>query len=605
MLGRLAGGPARGASTITMQLAALLDPSLAVRSHGRTVRQKLRQMRTALALERRWSKDEILEAYLNRVGFRGELRGVGAAATFVFGKAPHGLDAAESAVLAALLQKPNADPASVAAPRPQCSRAATGAARRRTRSRRPRRVSMDRRRAWSVPSLAPHLGRRLLADRDAPLVSTLDGGAQRVARDALTRALTALHDRNVADGAVLVVDNASGDVLAYVGGSGTLSRARFVDTVRARRQPGSTLKPLLYGLAFERRLLTPASLVEDTPLALAVAGGLYRPRDYDQQFRGLVSARTALASSLNVPAVRTLGLVGGDAFVALLHDLGFAAATEDGDYYGPALALGGVDVTLVELVGAYRMLANGGVWSPLRVTPDADAGTARRVFSAATAYQLTDVLADRESRSTTFGLESALATRFFTAVKTGTSKEMRDNWCLGFSERYTVGVWVGNASGEPMHDVSGVSGAAPVWLEVMNWLHRVDAERRAATAGGARRGDRRVSRTASSRRVASGSRRAPSPAHAGSRAATRASWRPSTGRSWRSIPTSRATGSACRSRSRARRRASAGASTTSDLGPANGLTLWEPTGGTHTVALVDDELRALATATVEVRGRYR
>src|SRR6185369_17151609 len=128
----------------------------------------------------------------------------------------------------------------------------------------------------------------------------------------------------------------------------------------------STLKPFLYGLAFERRVLTPASLVEDTPLAIAVAGGLYRPRDYDAQFRGLVSARTALASSLNVPAVRTLGLVGGDAFAAWLREMGFAAVTESGEYYGPALALGGADVTLWELVTAYRALANGGLWSPLR-----------------------------------------------------------------------------------------------------------------------------------------------------------------------------------------------------------------------------------------------
>ncbi len=453
---------------------------------------------------------------------------------------------------------------------------------------------------------APHLAHRLLAGRDAPRTSTLDAGVQRVARDALARALAGLKGRNVADGAVLAVDNASGDVLAYVGGSGDFSRARFVDAVRARRQPGSTLKPFLYGLAFERRLLTPASLVEDAPLAIAVAGGLYRPRDYDQQFRGLVSARTALASSLNVPAVRTLGLVGGDAFTALLRDLGFATATEDGDFYGPALALGGADVTLLELVGAYRALANGGEWSPLRTAADDDAvrEPPRRIFSAATAYQLTDVLADRESRAATFGLESALATPFFTAVKTGTSKEMRDNWCVGFSERYTVGVWVGNASGAPMHDVSGVAGAAPVWLEVMSFLHR--AAPSAAPAPPAELVAAEVDfpdgveppRTEwfvrgtepGTRRLATGDPRIVAPVDG-----TIVALDPDIPPDYQRVPLEVA-GAAPGIRWRV---------DDADLGPAAGLTLWNPTRGTHTIALVDEARRDVAVATVEVRGGRR
>jgi penicillin-binding protein 1C len=627
---RLTGGPARGASTLTMQLVALLDASLTSRGHQRTFGQKLRQIRAALALERRWSKDEILEAYLNRVGFRGELRGVGAAAAFVFGKAPHGLDAGEAWVLAALLQRPNAAADVVArraralagtsgdtadGSKPDCVRSGPADAR---GYRHPGAVPLnadtaaiataaarlDQAAAWTGGAdLAPHLAHHLLTGRQAPLTATLDAGAQRVARAALTRALAALRGQNVADGAVLVVDNASGDVLAYVGGSGAFSQARFVDTVRAGRQPGSTLKPFLYGLAFERRLLTPASLVEDTPLALAVAGGLYRPRDYDAQFRGLVSARTALASSLNVPAVRTLGLIGGDAFVALLRALGFASLDEDGDFYGPALALGGADVTLWELVGAYRALANGGTWSPLRLTLDAapEPEPARRIFSPATAYQITDVLADRESRSTTFGLESALATRFFTAVKTGTSKDMRDNWCLGFSARYTVGVWVGNASGAPMHDVSGISGAAPIWLDVMSWLHRttpsaapapppeltgarvdfpndVEPARREWFARGTEPG---------TRRLAAGDPRIVTPVDG-----TIVALDPDIPRARQRVSLEVA-GTAAGVRWRV---------DDTDLGPAAGLTLWEPTPGTHRVTLVDAEEQQLAVATVEVRG---
>jgi len=186
-----------------------------------------------------------------------------------------------------------------------------------------------------------------------------------------------------------------------------------------------------------------------------------------------VTARAALGSSLNVPAVRVLELVGADDFVRTLRDLGFAGLTEDGDFYGPSLALGSADVSLLELTNAYRAIANGGRMGPARISMEAAPPPAsRRVFSEETSFLLASILSDRESRSLTFGLENALATRFYTAVKTGTSKAMRDNWCVGFSERYTVGVWVGNFSGESMRDVSGVTGAAPVWREVMERLPR-------------------------------------------------------------------------------------------------------------------------------------
>ncbi|RMF89968.1 MAG: penicillin-binding protein 1C, partial [Nitrospinota bacterium] len=230
-------------------------------------------------------------------------------------------------------------------------------------------------------------------------------------------------------------------------------------------------KPFLYGLALEKRLLTPASLIEDRPLDVAVPGGVYRPGNYDNRFRGLVTVRTSLASSLNVPAVRTARLVGIAPFLETLRNLGFQEL-RDADFYGPALALGSVDVSLWELVNAYRTLANGGMWSPLRLTSSPQKGRERRVFSPAVAFLISDILADRESRSETFGLESPLATRFWSAVKTGTSKDMRDNWCIGYSQHYTVGVWVGNFSGAPMWNVSGMTGAAPVWVTLMQWLHR-------------------------------------------------------------------------------------------------------------------------------------
>ena len=476
---RIMGGPRRGASTISMQVAALLRADLGHNGAPRGLGQKWRQMRLAWAIEARWSKAEILEAYLNLATFRGEVQGVAAAASVLFGKAPHGITEAEATVLAALLRSPNAGPAAVTR-RAWALREAQGGRASREE------IAAAVARAVEVASaggprvaFAPHAARRLLrpmvaSSAPVPSVrSTLDSATQRFAAETLRRHLLAAQERHVQDGAVLVVENATGDVLVYVGGSGDLSGAPHVDGIRARRQAGSALKPFLYGLALEQRLLTPASLLEDTPLDLSVGGGLYRPHNYDEQFTGLVTVRTALAGSLNIPAVRTLELVGVETFAQQLRRLGFEGLTESGDYYGPSLALGSADVSLWELVNAYRTLADGGVWSPLRMTPDERQAPARRpLYSQATAFLVSNILADRESRSATFGLENPLATRFWSAVKTGTSKEMRDNWCVGYSRRYTVGVWVGNFSGEPMRDVSGVTGAAPIWLEIMAWLHR-------------------------------------------------------------------------------------------------------------------------------------
>jgi penicillin-binding protein 1C len=465
-------GRSRGASTISMQLAAMLDPELRRNGHHRGIAQKLAQMRAALALERQWSKDQILESYLNMVTWRGELQGIGAASRVMFGKAPHGINRAEAIVFASLLRAPNAERAAV-------ERRALAL----------RRDTMDAPSSADVaaaidtafahgPSrfarlaLAPHLAQRLMPEDSAQARCTLDRDLQLVATDALHHKVGEVRDRNVDDGAVLVVDNASGEVWAYVGGAGGFSAAPDVDAIHALRQPGSALKPFLYALALERRLLTPASILDDSPLELSEQRGLYRPLDYDRRFRGLVSMRTALASSLNVPAVHTADLVGVDQFVEHLRALGFDSVVEEGDYYGGAVALGSADVTLWQIVNAYRTLANRGEWSPLRVQAESREPVRRRIYSGATAYLISSILSDRASRSSTFGLENSLATPFWSAVKTGTSKDMRDNWCVGYTRRFTVGVWVGNSSGAPMRDITGMTGAAPVWLEVVSYLHQ-------------------------------------------------------------------------------------------------------------------------------------
>ena len=292
-----------------------------------------------------------------------------------------------------------------------------------------------------------------------------------------------LRGKTCRDGAVLVVDNASGEILAYVGNGGEQSSAWYVDGVQAPRQAGSTLKPFLYQLAIENKLLTAASLMDDAPVNLMTSSGLYVPQNYDREFHGLTSLRVALASSLNVPAVRALMLVGVDNFVERLRALGFDHIVRDGDYYGYSLALGSAEVSLWQLVNAYRTLANGGRWSPMTLLSSSGQHETR-TLDAAASYIVSDVLADPSARSLSFGLENVLAPRFFAAVKTGTSKDMRDNWCVGFTANFTIGVWVGNFDGSPMRDVSGVSGAAPVWLELANTLQRKSAATRPARPAG-------------------------------------------------------------------------------------------------------------------------
>ncbi len=467
----IATGRLRGASTITMQLAAKLDAAARPHKGRRGWREKVRQVRGARALERAWTKDEILEAYLNLITFRGELQGVAAASRALFDKDPSGLDDTESALLAALIPSAGTSLDAVAARAAALSQSSggtvpPGAVRSRIAEilGRPYRIRTE-------AAFAPHVAQLLLKEPGMRVVCTLDGRVQRAAGEVLRLRLAELDGRNVRDGAVLVADNASGDVLAYLGNSGAAASAPHVDGIRALRLAGSTLKPFLYGLALERRLLTVASLVEDAPLQIPTPLGLYVPENYNRTYLGAVSVRTALASSLNIPAVRTLMLVGGEPFVRRLRAAGLASVERDADYYGYALALGSVDVRLWDLVTAYRTLANGGRFSPLRLRPGEKTGRPRRVMDGGAAFLVTDILADRAARSATFGLENVLATPFFTAVKTGTSKDMRDNWCVGYSERYTVGVWVGNFSGEPMWNVSGVSGAAPVWLDIMRLLH--------------------------------------------------------------------------------------------------------------------------------------
>ena len=492
--GNLWNEKTRGASTLSMQLVGLVNEDLRRGQQRRTLLQKFGQAVSAQKLDAQWEKSEILEAYLNLVPFRGEIVGIDALSRTLFGKAAHGLNAREAAIAAALVRAPNATPPAVAqracgllaqlqnVPRTpllcdSLSLFATGAM---------------QRKAWSPSEgIAPHVAQRLLAGQQASggsVRSTLSAPLQRYAAEQLRQTMHELTGRNVRDGAIVVLDNATGEVLAWVGASASTSSAPQVDYVLALRQPGSTLKPFLYAQAIAERRLTAASLLDDSAAAIPTQSGLYVPKNYDRHFRGWVSLRQAMASSLNVPAVRTIGMVGVNRFAEQLQRLGISLP-HTGDYYGYSLALGSAEMSLLQLSNAYRALANGGRYSETRILfqPDQQQAAAsasqpaskpalqpafRQALDARASFIVSHILSDNNARIPTFGSNSVLHTRFWSAVKTGTSKDMRDNWALGYSERYTVGVWVGNAQGQAMWDVSGTTGAAPIWASVMRYLHR-------------------------------------------------------------------------------------------------------------------------------------
>jgi penicillin-binding protein 1C len=464
-----------GGSTITMQLARLRYDL------PRTLWGKLREIVLALRIEAGTSKDRILEAYVNRLPMGGNLVGIEAGARTYFGVPASDLDWAQAALLAAL---PN-DPVALD---PYVHRAALE---------RRRRAILAYLRARGV--LAPDVAARASAEQlaivprsegigDAPQLlfrlaaatpegtgrvrTTIDRDLQRYVENAAQEVVAALAGRSVRDAAAIVVDNATGDVLAYLGSPAYFDAASLGrnDGVVALRQPGSTLKPFLYELAFERRLVRPATILEDVPTTYAIPGArIYEPADYSGQFEGPVRPRIALADSLNVPAVRTLSAVGVATFQSRLRALGFAHLDKPADYYGLGLTLGSGEVTLEELARAYATIARGG--RPLRLRyRDSDPPpppTDMRVGDEATWALVTDMLSDAHARARAFGVASLLRLPFPSAVKTGTSSDFRDTWTVGFTRDVTVATWVGNFDGAPMQRITGVTGAAPLWNRIM------------------------------------------------------------------------------------------------------------------------------------------
>jgi len=468
-----AGKVRSGASTITMQLARLVRPG-----GGRSLRGKVLQAFWALRLEAHLSKQQILEQYLNRVPLGQGTVGVDAAAALYFNATGARLSLGQAALLAGLASAPSTDNPFVAPDRARRRRArvldrigrygyATADAIDRA-SREP--VVAPR---SSPPFLAPHFTSRVLQWMDTTAGTwrtSLDLPLQTALESEVRHTVSSLADRGAREAALVVLDNRTGELLAWVGSPDFWAdSAGQVDMVVSPRQPGSALKPFLYGLAFDRGY-TPASVLPDVARAYATSTGPYQPRNYDRRFHGPVRAREALASSYNVPAVELADRIGAASLLRVLRGAGFGSLTRSAEFYGLGLALGNGDVTLLELANGYRGLAAGGVWSGVEwrdVGPVHQATEDRRFVSAGAAALVLDILADPTARIPGFGIETPFDFPFPAAVKTGTSHHFTDNWAVGVTGGFTVAVWVGNFDGQPMRGVSGVTGAGPLLHRAM------------------------------------------------------------------------------------------------------------------------------------------
>jgi len=458
-----------GASTIPMQLARLLRPL------PRSAAGKLAQSLWALRLDAHLSKQEILEQYLNRVPLGQGAVGVEAAAALYFGASARDLSTGQAALLAAVAGAPSRDNPLVSAKRAVARRASVLARMQRSGSL----TSADAEGAALEPPLiasasrafrAPHytaalLG-KLIRDGRSPtgrLHTPLDLPLQEALEAEVRHTVQTMRASAVRHAAVVVLDNASGGILAWVGSPDFFEAGNGqVDMVISPRQPGSALKPFLYGLAFDRGY-TPASILPDVATVYQTSTGPYAPRNYDRRFHGPVRAREALGSSFNLPAVELASRLGTAELMATLTRAGFASLDRDAEHYGLGLALGNGDVTLLELANGYRAIANGGLWRPVRWLEDDGQGTeSRRVMSAGAAALVTDILADPVARIPGFGPVTPLEFPFPAAAKTGTSRHFTDNWAVALTGGFTVAVWVGNFDGRPMEGVGGVTGAGPL-----------------------------------------------------------------------------------------------------------------------------------------------
>jgi penicillin-binding protein 1C len=459
--------PISGGSTLTMQVARIIDP------HSRTLHGKLKQIFRALQLEAHLSKREILTLYLDYAPFGGSIQGVQAASYAYLGKPADRLSRAEAALLAVLPQspsrlRPDREPAAA-----QVSRDKVLARMRDLQRWSAAEVADAKIESVAARTLAPPLKAALLAERlreampdQRSIRTTIDVELQSAMEARVTAYLARLPDRTSA--ALLLVDNATLDTLAYVGSGafGDEARLGHVDMVRAWRSPGSTLKPFLYGLALDDGLIDSESLLVDAPQSF----GSYRPANFNDAFNGPVGAAQALRLSLNVPAVDLLDRVGPARFMARLANGGISLQLPRGADPNLSIILGGAGGRLEDLVGAYTAFNRGGVAARVRLTGD-DALTERRLMSDGAAWIIRTILEANPRpgyASDTFDTSGKPRV----AWKTGTSYGFRDAWAIGATRRYTLGVWVGRPDGTPMPGQYGAVTALPLLFQAVDSLPR-------------------------------------------------------------------------------------------------------------------------------------
>ncbi|MDR2422743.1 MAG: penicillin-binding protein 1C, partial [Deltaproteobacteria bacterium] len=468
----------RGGSTVTAQLARL---SLGLYPGPRTLRRKLKEFWTALLIERHHDKDEILAAYLNAVPTGPFRWGLATAARDYLGKDAALLSPAEAAFLAALPKNPNQ----------------TDLDKLRNRQKwilgrlkdQGFLSEADRQRALvealspispQNPYLAPHFVARLRqaataaagpkANPGQPLRSSLDLELQTQAQRLVSETVAAWSRQGLTQAAVVVLSLPDREVLAWVGSADFFDRAEGQnDGVLALRQPGSALKPFIYQQALEEGLITAATLLNDEPTSYDGGVGSFTPRNYGEGFHGRIPARVALASSLNVPAVQLLNALGPGKAIRRLNSLGFSFK-EDADLYGLGLTLGAGEVSLLALTNAYATLALGGRDGQPTFRPGPENPAGSLDLDPGASFIVNHILADDEARAVGFGRRGVLATSYPSSVKTGTSQNFRDNWAVGFTDGFIVGVWAGNFQARPMSEVSGVTGAGRLWRRLADYL---------------------------------------------------------------------------------------------------------------------------------------
>jgi 1A family penicillin-binding protein len=487
-----------GASTITQQLArnVLLTPE---ERTEQSLTRKIKEAVLAVEINRRYSKEQILEIYLNQIYYGNLAYGIEAASQTYFGKPAKDLTLPEASLLAGLPQSPathdpyvnpdgakarQADVLGLMVEAGYTNAAQAEAAKLQDLNLRPLNA------AFEAPHFVTYVRQELesivppeyIYQAGLRVQTTLDPRLQAIAEDEVRRQVDALAGRNVSNGALVAMNVSNGQILALVGSKDfrDASIDGQVNMAISPRQPGSTIKPLTYLAAFEQLDWTPATLIMDTPVEYADgAGGVYKPLNYDGKFHGPVSLRVALANSYNIPPIKALEKLGVNSLKEMAARLGITSLTRND--YGLSLTLGSGEAPLVEMTGAYQAIANGGVLVPptsiLQINDsfgrviEPTRPQARPVLRQEHAYLMTHILADNEARSISFGPNSELRLSRPAAAKTGTTNDFRDNWTIGYTPDIVTGVWVGNADRSPMLNVSGLAGAGPIWHNFMERAH--------------------------------------------------------------------------------------------------------------------------------------